>query len=51
MVGLLVPKTHLKCGKLIGSKNKNSQIRKLAKMLDDLIEEVKISKDSFDIIK
>jgi len=50
VVGLLVPKTRLKCDRPIGSKDKNSWMRKRAKMQDDLIEKVEISKDSFDII-
>jgi len=50
MVGLLIPKTHLKRSRPIGSKDKNSWMRKGAKMQDDLLEKVKIPKDSFDII-
>ena len=50
MVGLLVPKTRLKRGRPIGSKDKNSWMRKGSKMQDDLIEKVEIPKDSFDII-
>ena len=49
MVGLLVAKTRLKRDMPIGSKDKNSRMRKGAKMQDDLIEKVKIPKDSFDI--
>jgi len=40
----------LKCGRPIDSKNKNSWMRKGAKMQNDLIENVEIPKDSFDII-
>ena len=50
MVGLLIPKTCLKCGRNIGSKDKTSWMRKGAKMQNDLIEKVEIPKDSFDII-
>jgi len=50
MVGLLVPKTRLKRGRPIGSKDKNSWMRQGAKMQNDLIEKVEIPKDSFDII-
>ena len=50
MVDLLVPKTRLKCGRSIGSKDKNSWMRNGAKMQVDLIEKVEIQKDSFDII-
>ena len=42
--------TRLKRGRPIGSKDKNSLMRKGAKMQDDLIEKVEIPKDSFDII-
>jgi len=42
--------TRLKRGRPIGSKDKNSRVRKREKRQDDLIEEVKVPKDSFDII-
>jgi len=50
MVSHLIPKTRLKRGRPIGSKDKNSWTRKGPKMQDDLLENVKIQKDSFDII-
>jgi len=50
MVGLLVAKTHMKCGRPIGSIDKDSQMRKWAKMQDYLIEKVEIPKYLFDII-
>ena len=40
MVGLLVPKTRLKRGRPIGSKDKNSWMRKGTKMQNDLIKKV-----------
>ena len=49
-IRILVPKTRLKRGRLIGSKDKNYWMRKEAKMQNDLIENVEIPKDSFDII-
>ena len=50
MVILLVPKTCLKRGRPIGSRDKNSLMRKGSKMQDDLIENVEIPEDSFDTI-
>jgi len=50
VVGLLVPKTRLKHGRPIVSKDKNSCMRKEAKMQDDLNEKVEMPKDSFDTI-
>ena len=47
---MMVPKTRLKRDMPIGSKNKNSWMRKWAKMQDDLIEKVEIPKDLFYII-
>jgi len=42
--------TRLKHSRPIGSKDKNSCMRKGAKMQDGLIKKVEIPKDSFDII-
>jgi len=42
--------TRFKRDRPIGSKYKNSWMRKGAKMQNDLIEKVEIPKDSFDII-
>ena len=42
--------TRLKCGRPVGSKDKNSRVRKREKRQDGLIEGVKVPKDSFDII-
>ena len=42
--------TRLKRGRPIGSKDKNSWMRKCVNMQNDLIEKVEIPKDSFDII-
>jgi len=42
--------TRLKRGRPIGSKDKNSWMRKWVNMQNDLIEKVEIPKDSFDII-
>jgi len=50
MVGLLVLKTRFKRGRPIGLQDKNSWMRKGAKMQDDLIKKVEIPTDSFDII-
>ena len=48
--GLLIPKTRLKSGRSIGSKDKDSWMRKGAKKQDDLLENLKIPKNSFHII-
>jgi len=50
VIGLLVAKTRLKRGRPIDSKDKNSRMRKWAKIKDDLIEKVEIPMYFFDII-
>ena len=42
--------TRLKRGRPIGSRDKNSRMRKREKRQDDLIKGAKVPKDSFDII-